>query len=407
MQEDNKTTAKRFSRDLMYSIVGLVSMNAVIQLALYPLLQSWMGADAFGIALSLISVVSILCVSFATGANYSHAVRASAGDEARGDYNIFMFFICLASIVVAIIAGIVIVGSDPVVIFGFCALMVFSLLRYYGDVEFKLTLNYRGYLFYYLTISVGYLIGLGIQYLGLATFGIVNCWWFSILLGEVAAFVYMLVKGHIYRRPAFRRSPAFRRNMVSMFALSSAYLLSGLIMNADRLLILAFVGSVEVTVFYVSTLLGKTVALLTAPLDGVIIGYLTKHDITVTRAFFMKLCVAVLGAGIVLSAITVGLSYPFIQILYPGIYAQAQQFFIVGSVGQVFYFLSELLLVVVLRVAAEHWQLILNLAYAALYLAATIPAVMFGGVWGIAIAILVVNIVRFIAVMVFGLKRAR
>jgi len=407
MEAKDRQTAKRFSRDLMYSVVGLVSMNAVIQLALYPLLQDWMGADEFGIALSLISVCSIMCVSFATGANFSHAVRSVDGVEVRGDYNVFMLVICAVSIVVAVVAGIVIVPTRPVVIVGFCALMVFSLLRYYGDVEFKLTLNYRGYLVYYLAVSAGYLLGLGLQYLGLSRFSVVDWWWFSILLGEVAAFVYLLLKGHIFRRPAFQLSTQVKRNAISLLALSSAYLLSGIIMNADRLLILAFVGSAEVTLFYISTLLGKTVSLLTAPLDGVIIGYLTKHDITVTRGFFAKLCVVVLIGGVVLSGITVGLSYPFIAILYPNLYDVAQPFFVVGSVGQVFYFLSEMLLVVVLRVASERWQLYLNIFYVVLYFAVTVPAVMLGGVWGIAVGILVVNVVRFLAVMAFGLSRAQ
>jgi len=284
--------------------------------------------------------------------------------------------------------------------------MVFSLLRYYGDVEFKLTLNYRGYLVYYLAISAGYLVGLGLQWLGLTTFSVVEWWWFSILLGEVAAFVYLLVRGHLYKRPLFARSSQFKRNFLSLMALSSAYLLSGIIMNADRLLILAFVGSAEVTIFYTSTLLGKTVSLLTSPLNGVVIGYLTKHDVHVTRAVFLKISVAVLLAGVVLSAVTVGLSYPFIYLLYPNLYDVAQQYLVVGSVGQVFYFLSEMLLVIVLRVASERWQLYLNIGYTILYFALTVPAVIFGGIWGIAVAILVANVLRFLAVMVFGLRKA-
>lgn len=406
MKEVEKATAKHFSRDLTYTVTGLVAMNGITQLVLYPLLQSWMGADAWGICLSLISVVSIMCVSFATGANYSHVVRANRDTEVRGDYNLFMLGICAVSIVVAIVAGIVIVGTDPVVILGFCALMVFSLLRYYGDVEFKLTLNYRGYLVYYLAISAGYLVGLGLQWLGLTTFSVVEWWWFSILLGEVAAFVYLLVRGHLYKRPLFARSSQFKRNFLSLMALSSAYLLSGIIMNADRLLILAFVGSAEVTIFYTSTLLGKTVSLLTSPLNGVVIGYLTKHDVHVTRAVFLKISVAVLLAGVVLSAVTVGLSYPFIYLLYPNLYDVAQQYLVVGSVGQVFYFLSEMLLVIVLRVASERWQLYLNIGYTILYFALTVPAVIFGGIWGIAVAILVANVLRFLAVMVFGLRKA-
>lgn len=405
-ETSRKSVARRFSRDFLYSVFGLGIMNVVIQFVVYPLLQRWIGAAAFGIAQSLISVISIMCVSFATGANYSHVVGSAEHDDIRGDYNIFMAIICVLSIVVAIVAGIIIAGLDPVIIVGFCALMVFSLLRYYSDVEFKLTLDFKGYFLYYLTMSIAYLAGVGVLYLGLGFLDIVQCWWVAILFGEVAAVIFVKVRGHIYDKPLFRRSPNFRRNALSILALSGAYLLSGIIMNADRLLLLAFVGATEVTIFYISTLLGKTVALLTAPLDGVIIGYLTKHDMTVTRSFVWKFSLAAIAAGVVLSAITVGLSYPFIWFLYPNLFAQAQPFFIVASVGQVFYFLGEMMLVVVLRVAPERYQLYINIGYTIAFFAAAVPAVITGGIWGIAIAILVVNLSRFLFVVFFGVRYA-
>lgn len=408
---DKKGLAKRFSRDFVYSVSGLVCMNVIIQFVLYPVLESWMGAEAWGYVLSLIAVISIICVSFPTGANYSHVVRQNdvEGDGVRGDYNIFMALTCLGSIPICIISMFVIYKGhvDPLVTAGFTLLMIFSLLRYYGDVEYKLTVNYKGYFIYYLCISAGYLLGIGTLYLVNLHFGISRLWWVAIIAGEVAGIIYVCVKGHIFRRPLFKRSPNFKRCIASTFALVGAYLLSGIVMNADRLLLLAFVSGTAVTVFYVSTLLGKTVALLTAPLDGVIIGYLTKHDLTVTRSFLGKFSLVALGAGVLLSAATIGMSYLIIWILYsPDVYEAAKQFFVIASIGQVFYFLGEMMLVVVLRIASERYQLYINIGYTVLFFAAAVPGVMFGGIWGLAIAILCVNLGRFLFVIGFGLKHA-
>ena len=403
---EHKSLVKSFSRDLAYSVAGLVLMNATIQILVYPVLQAKMGADVFGVVLSLFSVISIIAASFATGANYSRMVVASTEDEVRGDYTVFMAFVCAGGAIVAVIATFIMGFSSVPELIGFVALMVATLLRYYGDVNFRLALDYRGFFFYYLVISIGYGVGIGILAIPGSPLSLVDFWWLSLLLGEIAAFVYVRVKGDIYTPPYFKRSEQFSSHVRSMMALSLAYLLSAIVMNADRLLILAFVGSAEVTIFYTASLVGKTVALLTGPLNGVVIGYLTKKGGRVSKTLLTRIALGLLGAGVVLSALTVGMSYILIYLLYPNIFETTRQFFIVASVGQVFYFLSESLLVIVLKVASEKYQLILNIVYTIVFFAAAVPAVILGGVWGIAIAILVVNVVRFLAVAAFGLRHA-
>ena len=70
---------------------------------------------------------------------------------------------------------------------------------------------------------------------------------------------------------------------------------------------------------------------------------------------------------------------------------------------QVFYFISESLMVIVLRFTGEKLQIILNAGYAVIFFAAAIPAVLFGGLYGLAAAIFAVNIVRYLAVTLAGM----
>ena len=42
---------------------------------------------------------------------------------------------------------------------GVFALFLLTVFRYYGDVEYRLNLNYQRYFIYYLLIGVGYLAG--------------------------------------------------------------------------------------------------------------------------------------------------------------------------------------------------------------------------------------------------------
>ena len=62
---------KGITGDFMYSMMGLIVMNGVIQLALYPFLSKKLGTDEFGVVLTLISLISIMGSTFGTAANYS------------------------------------------------------------------------------------------------------------------------------------------------------------------------------------------------------------------------------------------------------------------------------------------------------------------------------------------------
>lgn len=401
-----KSLAKAFSRDLTYSIIGLVSMNAVIQLLVYPYLQASMGADAFGIMLSLIAVISILAASFATGANYSRMVTSAQHEDVKGDYNIFLLAVCACAIVVSVIAVIVIGCASAAVFMGFSALTVFTILRYYSDVNFRLALDYRGFCIYYLIIAAGYALGVGLLWLGASSLSLTQFWWIALLIGELAAIIFVSIKGNIYKRPLFAASEFIKGNIKSMLALSLAYLLSSIIANADRLLLLAFVGATEVTVFYTASLVGKTVALLTGPLNGVIIGYLSKFEGQITSKLMLRFSAMLIGVGVVLSVLTVLFSYVLIYLLYPNVFELAKPLFLLASVGQVFFFLGETMLVIVLKVASEKYQLYINIVYAVVFFAVSVPAVIFGGLWGITWAVFGVNIFRFLLIVAFGIKSA-
>lgn len=59
-----KKLSKALAGDLVYSIAGLVCMNGVIQLFMYPYLEKLQGSAAFGDVLTLLAVVSILATTF-------------------------------------------------------------------------------------------------------------------------------------------------------------------------------------------------------------------------------------------------------------------------------------------------------------------------------------------------------
>lgn len=392
----NKKKIKHIAGDLTYSVLGLIVMNGLIQLALYPFLNKIMGADKFGNVLYILSIVSIIGVTFGSAANYSRMIRSRlCKDNINGDYNRFLIAIAVLAIPVFYVNLQLTNNFHWIDFVMLCLLVGFSVFRYYGDVEFRLTLNFRGYFIYYLLISLGYLVGMLI-------FKFTGIWLLAILIGEISAFVYVFSYGSIYSKPFLAKSDIFTTNIKSMVVLSCSNFVGAIILNADRIIIRWGIGAEAVTVFYAATLLGKIVALLSTPVNSLIISYLTKYGDRLSKKQFAIIAGAMAVLGILCVALCTIVSHIFLRLMYENVYLQTKPYLMIAIAGQIFYFLSSILMVIILRYSSEKLQVYINLVYLTVFLAVVLPATLIWNLMGIAVAILVVNLLKFIGIFIIG-----
>ena len=383
--------------DLVFSIAGLMLMNGMLQLLINPMLKKWMGTEAFGDYQSVFAVVSIMGTTFGVAANYSRMVRARDKKDTNGDYNIFLTIISVLCVAVA--AGTLIVyGSFNITHFLLLTvLMIATVLRYYGDVNYRMKLNYKGFFVYYAVITAGYCIGL------LLFKAISPIWMLTILAGEVAAVLFVLFNVNIFKgKNLFTRSENFGGTMKSVGVLSTTNLLSAVAQQSDKIILGLAMGGEAVTTFYVATLLGKVISLLTTPLNGVLIGYLTKYEGKFTKKMIAIFAAVLLGLGIIALLGCFIASEIFVKLFYPDVYNDAEQYFLLASAGQVFYFISNCLMTVILRVASEKYQMYINIIYIIIYTATVIPLTLSFGLWGMTIALLITNGAKFVITTAVG-----
>ena len=127
---------------------GLIFMNGVLQLIITPLLNRYMGAKQLGELLYITGLVAIICPSIGQALNTSRLVVRRSHEVTNGDYDwILLLFGVLGSSVALFMSRDSIRGI-PVGI-GVFALFMVTVFRYYGDVEYRLTLNYQRYFIYY------------------------------------------------------------------------------------------------------------------------------------------------------------------------------------------------------------------------------------------------------------------
>lgn len=386
---------KNITGDLLYSMMGLVVMNGVIQLLLYPFLNRQLGAEQFGSVLSLLSIVAIMGATFGTAANYSRMVCHTKGKEVKGDYNLFLLMVAGISAVVSAVGLWWLGGGKWYYFVGYYLLVVITVVRYYADVEFRLNLNYKRFFIYYVLISAGYVAGI-------LVYPLTDSWIAAMLLGELLAVLYVVFRGKLFSRPLFSKSEYFRDNLKSMVILSGTELIATLILNADRLMLQVFAGGVAVTVFYTATLIGKIISLISMPLNGVIMGHLAHYKGKFSAKTFMKLCSASVVLGLVMNLACVGVSYVFVKVMYADIFELVKPYFWLANLGQIFYFISNTLTVILLRFSEEKYQLYINIVYLIAFIILAVPMTAVWKLWGMAWALVIVNLLKIVAIMVVG-----
>lgn len=380
-----------------YTMGGSILMNGVLQIVVYPLLNRYMGSDSLGTLLYIMGLVAILCPSVGQALNTSRLVLRRTHAVTNGDYNwLLLLFGGAGSIVCLVIAR----GSLPAVWMWAAALLLLmtTSFRYYGDVEYRLSLEYRKYFVYYAVLSAGYVLGFGLYLL-------TENWYFVFLTGEILALVYLWKTGSVFR-DFFTRSGSFFTAMQRGGFLCCSYLITNITLNMDRLVLKHLIGDPAVTQYYVTSLIGKTMVLLVAPVNTILISYLTRRRQNLNRRQFLGF----VGAGFGISAVFLlfaQIGTPiFVKLFYGNLYDSTRDLMTVVNLSQILALLSAYLFIVVLTFTKESWQLTLQVGHLVLMTALVLIFTGKYGIRGFAVSVLAANLIRVAAVTGLGLIKA-
>lgn len=396
-----KEKIKALLTDSMWSIAGLMLMNVVMQFLVYPVWNNKLGSEEYGNILYLISIMNIIAISVGSACNYARMTESATKKTWNINYNIILVICSVIVIPVILLVGkFGGVGMSMSETIAFMVLTILTMWRFYADVEYRLNLNYKGYFIYYLVISIGYLIGI-------AAFQVTGMWAFALIPGEIAGLIAVLVKGTIFKKDTNFNLDSFKEVFKVVFVLIVTDIISNLVFNGDRLVLKIFIDGTAVTAYYIASLLGKTISLISTPLNSVIIGYLAKYKGTLSLKLMNIVTVVSLAAVLIGTLLCTIASHILIYILYPQNYQEVKQFFIIANMAQVFYFVTNVITVVLLRFSKARYQLYINVVYAAAFCAICIPVTMFGGnMWAFCIALLIVCILRMVTSLFLGYKDA-
>lgn len=386
---------KKIISDLLYCIGATGLMNLILQFVVYPMVNYQIGENGFGDMLFWIGVVSILAPSFGLAVNNTRLVFPERQKTSNGDYiSVLLIFTGAAAVVILVLCYIQkckIAGSIVLVY-----IVLISIFRNYSTVEYRLNLNYKQQLLFYVILSAGYVTGaLLCKFTGL--------WTGVFLTGETLAVLYVVCRGNIYRR--FTEKTFYRKELSrKCIILAGAYLLTNLMLNLDRLVLMYSVGNEAVSQYYVVSLLGKTVAIIGGPLSSIIISYISKDDYHFNKKEFLKIVAVMSIMGLIFLGAAALITPVYIRILYPNLYAGVKGLNVLVNAAQIFYFLTTLLLVIVLTICDARWQLKIQISYSLLFSVTAVWFTNVAGLKGFAVAAFLSNLCYFLAAAAIGIK---
>lgn len=404
MKNDLIRNNKKKIADLFMSICATAIFNIVIQFAMYPFLERDMGSEKFGVALSVLSIVAILSGTIGSAANYSRMVTSTDKkiDYTNGDYNVILLTLSVLCGLFGLFYIRYLGMSSLLAALLFIALIVLTSLRYYSDVEYKLSGNFLRYMLFYISVSVGYLVGMLI-------YSFTKEWMVSFIVGEAFSVIFVILWGNIYTKNVFKISKNFGLICKSMGFLLLSTLIDNLTLNADRLLLMVFEDGDAVSIYYIASLLGKVIAMLSVPINSLIISYLVKYDGKLTPKLWLAASLGTTILGVIGFAGCTLVSPFILNILYPDPHIQSSiaPYIAPAILGQIFYFISGILLVILLRFRGEKRQFLFNFGYAVEFFAIVIAGTALYGLDGFVYSALIANAIRFAAVMLWGFIPSR
>ena len=131
---EGREQKKGIAVNTLYTMGGLLFMNAVLQIVITPLLNRMMGAEQLGGLLYITGLVAIICPSIGQALNNSRLVVRRDFDVTNGDYDwLLLGFGLIGSIVALFMSGKSL--ESPLMAAGVFLMFMLTVFRYYGDVS--------------------------------------------------------------------------------------------------------------------------------------------------------------------------------------------------------------------------------------------------------------------------------
>ncbi|WP_318506985.1 hypothetical protein [Bacillus sp. T3] len=380
--------------DLVINLIATMLPILIVQFLLLPIVAREYDEYSYGLALTLISLITLSVQSFSVSLSNSRLLlnKTYVESNTAGDFNVLLIIFTILNIVFVSIGTYLYEGYlDILNLSSVLLISILQLVRRYLLVAFRIDINYKAILYSNIYLIVGYL-------LGMLLFLHTGLWQVIYLLGELISLTYILSKTNLIQEP-IKITKFFKSTTSHGIITLVASFLGTLNTQVDRLILFPILGAKAVTVYYVSTLFGKTLSMGIVPMNNVVLTYLTKME-KFKIGYFKLLVITSTGLGILTYAFIIIISEPILNILYPSFATEAMELILITTLTAIINMICTVINPVIMRFCNISWQIWLNVINITIMVMLALSFINSYGIIGFCYATLIASIIKLI-LMIF------
>jgi len=386
-----KVISNKIYNDIGLNILASIFLTIATQIIALPILSRMVNIHEYGEILTMFAIMSILAVPFGgTLSDTRLLTKINKLDfKVESTYNYLLMILLIINF---IFLNVIYINFFKVNLFHSFLMSLassFLLLRAFYIVEYRVTLNYKRVLIVSILSIVGYTMGIIINLF-------VNFWSIIFFVGELVPVLFIIAKSQILKF-GFKKSELLKSTIGSFIFLVIASLLNFIIMYSDRFLLLPVLGSKYVSIFLVSSFLGKTIGVVLGPISSVLFSYYVKEDSISITTIYKRLAIYFIVSFVSFIGIII-LGKPILLFLYPTIYPHIHNIYILSNLGAILYIVGNLLQPTMMSNTKPRINTIVQLLYFIFYLTIAYTLVTKYSLIGFCIGIVISNLLRIVLI---------
>lgn len=383
--------------NFILNIIGTLIPMFILQLFYFPLFSKKFDTEEYGLIITTISLMNFVSLTFANAISNSKIILNSKNKYSKSvnEYNVLLAIFLFLNITIIFIIFHKIFNFKLINICNLLIISTFTILNMFLTIDFRINLDYRKIFISNVFQSCGFIFGF-------IPFYITQNWMYIYLFGNIFNFVYLYRKT-TNKNFSFKLSGHFKEILVnSLILLLSSYLLSS-ITYLDRFIIYPFLGLSYISIYFVSTIFGKSISMIFDPINNVFLSYLSnvngfdknKYNYLIKIVFlilffsyFFLYIITIVGLKLFYY------NYIDLVILYIPIVTITNLIIIFGN------FINTILL----KFSNSKYQIYLNTVYLIIYLFATTIFIKLYNFNGLYYGVLTSSIFRLIIILYLYIK---
>lgn len=385
---------KKILRDLMYTVGAQLLMNGVLQIIIYPIMNQTIGKYEFGNVITYMGFVYIIGDAIGSGICNNRLALKKSIESRNGDYNhLLKIFLPLGFIAGGLLIHLYFQGIGVLI---YSLIVLFTTIRYYGQVQFRLKLDFQKNFVYFAILTAGY-------GMGTIAFLITKSWYCIFLAGEVLAVLYLILTTDLFKGK--EKSQNYHKVFHSTSLLIFSYLITDVLVNLYRFVINYYCGPEAVSTYYVFSMIGKTLIMFTAPINNIILSYMAADKSQFNKSNFTTIVKIVLIVSVLCMIACVIATPIYITLLYPNIDAMNWILNIVVNAAQIFNFGAGLIITLILATLGAKYHLFLQMVYGIIFMVTALLFTKYFGIMGFGFAACISNLFRLVEMLIVGYKK--